>query len=68
VILQELQYGVIMAICNTTAGQDLKTMLNDCPTAIDQRSCSNKKCLGTLSKSIRDIYFISYQVNKTQRK
>jgi len=63
VTLQELQYGVIMAKCDTTAGHVIETMLNDCPTAIEQRSCSNKKCPGTLTKSTRDIYFISYQVN-----
>jgi len=63
VTLQKLQYGVIMAKCDTTAGHVLETMLNDCPTAIEQRSCSNEKCPGTISKSMRDVIFISYQIN-----
>lgn len=66
VTLQELQYGMIMVKCDTTAGHVLETMFNDCPTATEQRSCSNKKCPGTLYKSTSDINFISYQVNNSE--
>jgi len=55
VTLQELQYGVIMAKCDTTAGHVIETMLNDYPTAIEQRSCSNDKCPGTKNKSTRNV-------------
>lgn len=61
VTLQKLQYGVIMAKCDATARRVIETMLNDCPTAIEQKSCSNEKC--PISISMRDVTFISYQIN-----
>jgi len=63
--IQSLDYDVTLAVCDTTAGHVIKKMLEDFPTAIETKKCSNGKC--TESKNIQNnIMFLTYQVNNSQ--
>lgn len=54
-----------LAVCDTTAGNVIKKMLDDFPTAIETKKCSNEKCIRT--KNIQNnIMFLTYQVNSSQ--
>lgn len=63
--IQSLDYDVTLAVCDTTAGNVIKKMLDDFPTAIETKKCSNEKCIRT--KNIQNnIMFLTYQVNSSQ--
>ncbi|CAH1724831.1 unnamed protein product [Aphis gossypii] len=62
---QSLDYDVTLAVCDTTAGHVIKKMLDDFPTAIETKTCSNEKCIRT--KNIQNnIMFLTYQVNSSK--
>lgn len=60
--LQALEYEITLAVCDTTVGHVLKTMMDDFPTAIELTTCTNNTCPNS-KHTTRDIMFITYQVS-----
>lgn len=57
--IQSLDCDVTLVVCDTTAGHVIKKMLDDFPTAIETKTCSNDKCIRT--KNIQNnIMFLTF--------
>lgn len=63
VVLEPLHYDVTLAKCDTTSGHVLSTMLNDCPTATEERLCSNEDCTRANKIYMHNLMFLTYQIN-----